>query len=158
MEKNGNYELLFIIHPDLEGSVEKITDRVRGYIEKRDGKINYEEDWGKRKLAYEIKKNDVGIYVLWFFSAPKKSISKIEKDLRLTEEVIRFILVGITETKKKTKPKSKKTTEKETEPKEEIKKSKPKENDKARMKKIDEKLGELLGKEDNKKKPNKKEA
>lgn len=152
MEKNGNYELLFIVHPDLESSIDKITDRVRSYIEKRSGVINYEENWGKRKLAYEIKKADVGIYVLWFFSAPKKSLSKIEKDIRLTEEVMRYMVLATPEAKKELKQK----TKREEKPKKE--EPKKKENEKTRMKKIDEKLGELLGKEDNDKKASKKEA
>lgn len=157
MEKNGNYELLYIVHPDLESSIDKVTGKIKTSIEKRGGTINYEENWGKRKLAYEIKKNDVGIYVLWFFTAPKKSIAKIEKEIRLTEEIIRYLILTIEEPKKSSKPRIKTEPKKETET---SKKEKPetKESEKARMKKIDEKLGALLGEEDNKKKPKKKEA
>jgi small subunit ribosomal protein S6 len=160
MEKNGNYELLYIVHPDLESSIDKITSQIKGFIEKRGGSINYEEDWGKRKLAYEINKSDVGLYILWFFSAPKKSLAKIEKDIRLTEEVMRYIILAMDETKSKakSKPKAKKAEITEEETNQVKKEAKPKENEKARMKKIDEKLGELLGKEDNEKKPKKKEA
>lgn len=164
MEKTtGNYELLYIVHPDLESSIDKILEKVRGYIEKRDGKITYDENWGKRKLAYEINKTDVGIYVLWYFTIPKSAVAKIEKDIRLTEEVMRYIILT-QEEEKEAKPKKKKT--KKTEPKEEKpettekKEAKPKkkETEKARMEKIDEKLGELLGEEDNKKESKKKEA
>ncbi|MBW6431963.1 30S ribosomal protein S6 [Patescibacteria group bacterium] len=157
MEKYGNYELLYIVHPDLESSIDKVTDKIKTSIEKRGGKINYEENWGKRKLAYEIKKNDVGIYVLWFFAAPKKSIAKIEKEIRLTEEIIRYLILTIEEPKKASKTRTKTEPKRETE---KTKEEKPetKESEKARMKKIDEKLGELLGEEDNKKKPKKKEA
>jgi small subunit ribosomal protein S6 len=157
MEKNGNYELLYIVHPDLESSIDKVTGKIKTSIEKRGGTINYEENWGKRKLAYEIKKNDVGIYVLWFFTAPKKSIAKIEKEIRLTEEIIRYLILTIEEQKKASKPRIKTEPKKETEtPKKE--KPETKESEKARMKEIDEKLGALLGEEDSKKKPKKKEA
>lgn len=157
MEKNGNYELLYIVHPDLESTIDKVTSKIKASIEKRGGKINYEENWGKRKLAYEIKKSDVGIYVLWFFSAPKKSIAKIEKEIRLTEEIIRYLILTIDEPKKASKPRIKTEAKKETKPATE-EKPETKESEKARMKKIDEKLGALLGEEENKKKPNKKEA
>jgi len=153
MKETGNYELLYIVHPDLESSIDKITDRVRSFIEKRDGKISYEENWGKRKLAYEIKKAEVGIYLLWYFNAPKKNIAKIEKDMRLSEEILRYLVIALGQEK------SKKTSVKKEEVK--IKKEKApekaskKETEEARMKKIDEKLDILL---ESKKKTNKKEV
>lgn len=151
METNGNYELLYIVHPDLESTIDKTIERVRSYIEKRDGKIIYEENWGKRKLAYPINKNEVGIYILWFFNAPKNKIASIEKDLRINEEVMRFMLLTAEE-KKEAKPKAEKTTKKEpakSTKKEETKE--PAETEKERMKKIDEKLEALLGDEEPKK-------
>jgi len=149
MEKIGNYELLYIVHPDLESSIDSITDRVRGYIENRSGKINYEENWGKRKLAYEVKKADVGIYILWYFSAPQKSIAKIEKDIRLTEEIIRYLILAVVEKKRVEKKRATKEVSPEVEVKKKaIKKESPKkESESARMKKIDEKLEALLKEE-----------
>lgn len=120
------YELLYIVHPDLESSIDKITDRVRSFVESRKGKVNYEENWGKRKLAYEIKKNEVGIYVLVYFEAPTESLAKIERDLRLTEEVIRFMILA---TSDKIKTEKKPRAEKVEEPKikeEKIEEEKPK--------------------------------
>lgn len=148
MEKTGNYELLYIVHPDLESSIDKISDRVRSYIKKRDGKITYEEDWGKKKLAYGIKGADVGLYLLWYFDAPKKAVSKIERDLRLTEEVIRYLVLSVDEEKTAKKKKPKASPEAAEKPK---KPAAKKEDESARMKKVDEKLGELLGEEENKK-------
>lgn len=153
MKENGNYELLYIVHPDLESSIDKITDRVRSFIEKRDGNISYEENWGKRKLAYEIKKAEVGIYVLWYFNAPKKNIVKIEKDMRLSEEILRYLVISLGQEKSK-KPSVKKEEIKIKKEKAPEKVSK-KETEEARMKKIDEKLDILL---ESKKKTNKKEV
>lgn len=180
MEKNmekeiGKYELLYLVHPDLEASIDKITDKVRSFITARGGKVTYEENWGKRKLAYVIKKTDVGIYILWYFEAPKDALGKIERDLRLTEEIIRYMLLLTTE--KKVKPAKKKAV-KEEEPKEEEKEvakeekiekpaakktavkkpaakkkevAEPEESEEERMKVLDEKLGAILGdEEDNK--------
>jgi small subunit ribosomal protein S6 len=146
METNGSYELLYIVHPDLESSIDKSIDRIRTYIEKRDGKIIYEENWGKRKLAYPINKTDVGIYVLWFFTAPKTKVASIEKDLRINEEVMRYLLLAAEE-KKVAKPKKEKPTPTvtETEKKTVAKPEKPAESEKERMQKIDEKLEALLG-------------
>ncbi len=153
MEKNTNnvnYELLFIIHPDLENTIESVLTKTRSQIEKRGGKITYEENWGKRKLAYEIKKCDVGIYLLWFFDAPTNSLQKIEKDIRLSEEIIRYIIIRAEEkTKKVSTKKEIETKEKKTVKK--IVKSAPKESEKDRMKKIDEKLDQLLSEEASKK-------
>ena len=120
------------------------------------GKIIYEENWGKRKLAYEINKTDVGIYVLWYFNAPKNKVASIEKDLRINEEVMRFMLL-VAEDKKEAKPKAKKEVATEEVAKTEAKASKkvaPKETkaaEKERMKEIDEKLEKLLGDEEPKK-------
>jgi len=160
METNGNYELLYIVHPDLESSIDKSIDRVRSYVEKRDGKIIYEENWGKRKLAYPINKTDVGIYVLWYFNAPKNKIASIEKDLRINEEVMRFMLL-VAEEKKEAKPKKEKPAvakivtkvEAATATKAKTKKEPkvPAETERERMKKIDEKLEALLGEEEPKK-------
>lgn len=168
MAKTGNYELLYIVHPDLENSIDKVLSKVRSSIEERGGKITYEENWGKRKLAYEINKTDVGIYILWYFTAPAESVAKIEKELRLTEEIMRYLLLAyIEKTEKETSKKRELKAEKEKaetpkkkkeEIKKEVKKPEKKESEKERMEKIDEKLGELLGKEDNDKKGKGKET
>jgi len=156
----GKYELLYIVHPDLEASIDKITDQIKAAIEKRDGKITYEENWGKRKLAYEIKKSDVGIYILWYFEAPKSALSKIERDIRLTEEVIRYMLLAKSDKikVKADKPKKDKPVVKEEAKAEEKPKAKkapakkketvPTESEEERMKKLDEKLGALIGEEE----------
>jgi small subunit ribosomal protein S6 len=156
------YELLYIVHPDLESSIDKITGNVKGFIEARKGKITYEENWGKRKLAYEIKKSEVGIYVLVYFEAPTEALSKIERDLRLTEEIIRFMVLATSEQVKKAakakKPVAEKVEveepakeEKKTKAAPKAKKVEKKEGKQAeadRMKKLDEKLGALLGDEE----------
>lgn len=162
MEKTGNYELLYIVHPDLEGSLDKVIEKVKGFIEKRNGKIIYKEDWGKKKLAYEINKSDAGIYILWYFEMPKEMISKLEKDLKITEEVMRFMILKIEDKPKRIE--NKKTTLKNAEKSKEIKKGSPKksennsdvketvQSEKERMEKLDEKLEELLEGEENVKK------
>jgi len=90
-----NYELLYIVHPDLEGSIEKITDKVAGFIKKAGGTITSQEDLGKRKLAYQIAKNDFGIYSLVYFDIESTKLSDVERDLRLSEEIMRSMIVVV---------------------------------------------------------------
>lgn len=164
MERNGKYELLYIVHPDLESSIDKITGKVKTAIEARGGKITYEENWGKRKLAYPIRKSEVGIYVLNYFEGPKEGLSKVERELRLTEEIMRYMVLALPEktakkpAPKKAEPKTQKEedlsrAESREKPATKKKVEKPsKEDEEARLKKLDEKLGAILGdEEDNKK-------
>lgn len=109
----GKYELLYIVHPDLESSIDKIIERVKASISDKGGKITYEENWGKRKLAYKIAKSETGIYILLYFEAPKESLEKIERDIRLIEEIIRFMVVAKEEKIAKPKAAKLEKTEKE---------------------------------------------
>ena len=88
-----NYELLYIVHPDLEGSIEKVTEKVAGFIVKTKGEIVSQEEWGKKKLAYPIAKNNFGIYVLVNFITDSIKLCEVERDLRLSEEIIRSMIV-----------------------------------------------------------------
>lgn len=88
-----NYELLYIVHPDLEGSIEKVTEKVAGFIVKTKGEIVSQEEWGKKKLAYPIAKNNFGIYVLVNFITDSTKLCDVERDLRLSEEIIRSMIV-----------------------------------------------------------------
>jgi|GEM_PF-335243 len=94
-----NYELLYIVHPDLEGSTEKVTEKVTGFIKKADGEITSQEDWGKRKLAYTMAKNDFGVYVLVNFSVESTKLHLVERDLRLSEEILRSMIVVVPDVK-----------------------------------------------------------
>lgn len=97
-----NYELLYIVHPDLEGSTDKVTEKVTGFITKAEGKITSSEDWGKRKLAYPIAKNDFGVYVLVYFTIDSAKLSDVERDLRLSEEIMRAMVVVVPDLKEVT--------------------------------------------------------
>lgn len=158
--------MLYIVHPDLEASIDTITDRVRKIIEDRGGKITYEENWGKRKFAYEIQKTEVGIYFLWYFEVESKNLDKIERDLRFIEEIMRFMVLKVAEKiKAKTTP-SKEVPAKITKPIPKTQAAKEKitpkakndkiekvsvENEKKRMKELDKKLDAILGKKNDNK-------
>ncbi len=109
-----SYELLYIVHPDLEGTTDKVMEKVTGFIKKTDGEILTQEDWGKRKLAYKIAKNDFGVYVLVQFQTESTKLSDIERNLRLSEEILRSMIVVLPEVKE-VKRRDKKTGDKKDE-------------------------------------------
>jgi len=98
-----SYELLYIVHPDLEGTIEKVMDKVAGFIKKADGTLLSQEDWGKRKLAYKISKNDFGVYVLVNFTMESLMLKEVERNMRLSEEIMRSIIVALPEIKENKK-------------------------------------------------------
>ena len=89
------YELIFIVHPDLdESAFNEIVERVTGWISDDEGKVEKTEIWGKRELAYPIQKQTEGQYVLMHTNMPPKSGEMLERNLRYLEPVMRYLLVA----------------------------------------------------------------
>ena len=89
----NKYETVFIVNPSVEeAGVKELTQKFSDLINS-DGKVESVEEMGKRKLAYEIKKNSEGIYVLINFEANPALIKELERVYRITDEVIKFIVV-----------------------------------------------------------------
>ena len=89
----NKYESVIIINPSVDAEkiktlVERFTDLINN-----DGKVEKVDELGKKKLAYEIKKNSEGIYVLINFEAAPSLIKELERVYRITDEVIKFIVV-----------------------------------------------------------------
>jgi small subunit ribosomal protein S6 len=94
--KAHNYELLYIIKPELEAdALDAVVSKVNQLITGKGGTITAEDRWGKRKLAYPIKKFSEGTYVLTKFSMAPQWSRELESSLRITEEVLRHLLVKI---------------------------------------------------------------
>lgn len=87
------YELTVLIHPDLEMNLEPAIDKVRAIVHDAGGKIAKEDTWGKKKLAYQIKGQDFGIYQHLGVELPADAPLKISNVLNITDEVIRYLLV-----------------------------------------------------------------
>jgi small subunit ribosomal protein S6 len=88
------YELMYIIRPDVEQeTVQAVTEKFQGIIQQNGGEIAKHEVLGKRRLAYEIKKHRDGTYVLVQFSAEPPVVAELERVLRITDEVIRHLIV-----------------------------------------------------------------
>ena len=89
----NRYETVFIINPSVEDAGVKELIQKFSNIINNDGKVESVEELGMKKLAYEIKKNSEGIYVLINFEANPALIKELERVYRITDEVIKFIVV-----------------------------------------------------------------
>ena len=92
------YETLFILHPELpEAQVRETIDRARRLIEGMQGELTELQDWGMRDLAYPIRKQPRGIYVLTQYTARPEVVKELERSMKLSDEVLRFISVRVAE-------------------------------------------------------------
>ena len=90
------YELMFIIHPDLdEASVTETVEKVSSWITDAGGSIDKVDLWGKRQLAYPIRKQKDGQYVLIQAQMEPTFGSELERNLRFQEPVMRFLLTKL---------------------------------------------------------------
>jgi small subunit ribosomal protein S6 len=88
----NQYEVAVLYHPDLEIDLEKASKRVEKIFADNDCKIVNTDNWGKRKLAYPIKKNEHAVYVFYTLELPAANVQKVESMLNITDEVIRFLI------------------------------------------------------------------
>ncbi|GAC41724.1 30S ribosomal protein S6 [Paenibacillus popilliae] len=87
------YELMYIIRPDIEQeAVQAAVEKFQGVISKEGGEITKHDVSGKRRLAYEIKKFRDGIYVLVNFTAQPAVVAELERQLKISDEVIRHLV------------------------------------------------------------------
>ena len=86
------YESIFIVRPDLAGDAyTAVLDKFKGVLTDQGASILKIDEWGVRKLAYTVKKQNRGSYVLVIFEADPKVILEYERRLRLDESIIKFI-------------------------------------------------------------------
>src|SRR6056297_2648129 len=91
MSKNY-YEFTYIINPVLEEDMFKETvDKVNKLIEDNGGEIDEVDEWGLRQFAYDIDKKGSGYYVNMYFTAPAEAIASVERQLRIDDNVLRFL-------------------------------------------------------------------
>ena len=87
------YEVLYIVRPDVEQeTLQSVVEKFNAIIS-NGGEIIKSEIMGKRRLAYEIKKFRDGIYVVVNFNAPSEVVAELDRVLRITDEVIRHLIV-----------------------------------------------------------------
>jgi len=88
----NQYEVAVLYHPDLEVDLSKAEDRVTKIFTDNGGKVVSTDNWGKRKLAYNIKGNEHAVYVFYTVELPGAAVQKVESTLNITDEVIRFLI------------------------------------------------------------------
>lgn len=89
----NKYESVIIINPSVEEQGMKDLIKTFTDLINKSGKVEKVEELGKKKLAYEVKKNKEGYYVIFTFDAEPNSITELERNYRITDEVIKFIVV-----------------------------------------------------------------
>jgi small subunit ribosomal protein S6 len=89
----NNYESIFIIKPDLkEEDVKNIFKSIGDSVTKNGGSVKKEESWGKKQLAYPVKKYKEGIYYKLDFAAPPAAIPKMEAGYKLNQDILRTMI------------------------------------------------------------------
>ena len=92
------YEELFIVKPDAtEEEIEQVVEQVRNVITSGGGTVDKVDKWGVRKLAYRVQKQHEGFYVLVQFSSSPETVKEIERRLRVSDLVLKFLTVRIDE-------------------------------------------------------------
>lgn len=87
------YELTVLIHPDLEADLQTPLAKVRDIVTNAGGTIKKEDNWGKKKLMYPIRREDFAVYVAMDVELPADAPLKISNILNISDEVLRYLLV-----------------------------------------------------------------
>jgi len=147
-----HYELLYLISNKFsEDEVKPIREKVKGFITANQGKITLSQDLGKKRLAYPIKGFRFGYYNLTEFDMPGENLTKLDRSLRLTEEILRQQIVSkvlktveqIAQEKIIAEKIAAKNLAAEKTAKEKVK-EKERDKDKVDLKDLDEKLDKIL--------------
>jgi small subunit ribosomal protein S6 len=93
------YELMVLLHPDLEIDAEAPIVKVEGLVEAVGGRVIKRDNWGKKRLAYRISRQDFAIYVYFEIQLEPTQVNQLERTILITEEVLRHILVVHEESK-----------------------------------------------------------
>ncbi len=90
------YELVCIVHPDLdETAFNGVIEKVKGWITEATGSIDKVEVWGRKRLAYTIKKQREGQYILFNISLEPSATTALDQNLRFLEPVIRYMITAV---------------------------------------------------------------
>src|SRR2546423_11438971 len=95
-KKQNQYEAMFLLPAGAAAEVDASIKTVQGIIERHGGKILVIKKWDERKLMYEIKKQKRGLYIIVYFTATGDAIVPIERDVSLSEDIIRVLVTDAT--------------------------------------------------------------
>ncbi|MBX6369005.1 MAG: 30S ribosomal protein S6 [Rhodospirillales bacterium] len=92
------YETVFIARQDISAQqVEALADQFAEIVSQNGGEVKKREYWGLRNLAYRIKKNRKGHYVLFNIDAPPAAVAEMERNMRINEDILRYQSVRVDE-------------------------------------------------------------
>ncbi len=88
------YELALVVNAKLDDDARAaVVEKAKGYVTRYGGTLTDTEEWGKKKLAYEIQKRDEGFYYCIHFDAESDAPAQIEDHIRIMDNVLRFLIV-----------------------------------------------------------------
>lgn len=102
--KVTRYETLFVVHPDKGGRIKEFVDKFRRVIEGLDGTVDHVDEWGLKDLAYRIQKQAKGYYTLLQYRSSSRVVEEVERNMRLTDGVLRYLTVRAEEERPTTTP------------------------------------------------------
>ena len=98
MSQSRQYELMYIVLPEVgEQELADLHQQVEGIIARFGGTLDKTEAWGRRKLAYDIKRQREGTYVLDFITGPGEMVKELDRRLKVIDQVMRHLIVRVDE-------------------------------------------------------------
>lgn len=98
MSKPRQYELMYIITPEVsEQEVSDLHAQIEAIVTRFEGTVDKTEPWGRRKLAYDIKRQREGFYVLETLTGPSEMIKELDRRLKVIDQVMRHLIVRVDE-------------------------------------------------------------
>ena len=113
------YETLFVVHPEKGTRMKEFIERFKKVVEGQEGAVAHVDEWGLRDLAYRIDKQAKGFYTLLRYSASGRAVEELERNLRLTDGVLRYLTVRAEE-ETQSQPAGKSQPEEHREPAEDV--------------------------------------
>ncbi len=89
---DSQYEAMFLYGPTAAQDFEAAQKNVRAIVERHGGKVLVLKKWDERKLAYEIKKQKRGTYIICYYTGPGASVGAIERDVNLSDDILRVLV------------------------------------------------------------------
>jgi small subunit ribosomal protein S6 len=98
------YETLFVVHPEKGPRMKEFVEKFKKVIEGQEGSLSQVDEWGSRDLAYRIQKQSKGYYTLLRYRASGRAVEELERNLKLTDGILRYLTVRADEDSPVTNP------------------------------------------------------
>lgn len=98
------YETLFVVHPEKGSRMKEFIERFKKIVEGQGGTVSHVDEWGSRDLAYRVQKQSKGYYTLMRYNASGRAVEELERNLKLTDGILRYLTVRADEATPTTSP------------------------------------------------------